>query len=62
MTSDLKRALRSAHRANIDRYRRILKTGLTDTERQFVERRLAEEHAALQQIVPTNARVDSPVD
>ena len=50
MTSDLSKALRSAHRANIDRYRRLLQTHLTDDERQFVERRIAEEEAALQGI------------
>ncbi|VIO78216.1 hypothetical protein CI1B_72930 [Bradyrhizobium ivorense] len=37
-----------AHRNNIQRYRRLLKTKLTDLERQFIERRLAKEHAAAQ--------------
>lgn len=32
---------------NIRRYRRLLETQLTETERQFVERRLSEERAAL---------------
>jgi hypothetical protein len=40
-----------AHQANIDRYRRILNTFLTLQERSFVEVRLAEERAALQQLV-----------
>jgi hypothetical protein len=35
------------HRNNIDRYRRLLKTHLTALERDFIERRLAEEEAAL---------------
>jgi hypothetical protein len=39
------------HRTNIAKYRRILGTYLTPEERQFVERRLAEEQAALQQVV-----------
>ncbi|UFX43452.1 hypothetical protein HAP47_0030145 [Bradyrhizobium sp. 41S5] len=37
----------SAHRNNIERYRRLLKTILSDTERQFIERRLQEEAAAV---------------
>jgi hypothetical protein len=42
-------AERFAHRANIARYQKILATYLTVEERRFVERRLAEEQAALQQ-------------
>ena len=37
-----------AHRNNLSRYRRLLKTRLSDIERQFVERRLTEEQAALE--------------
>ncbi|MCP3402129.1 hypothetical protein [Bradyrhizobium sp. CCGB20] len=37
-----------AHRNNIHRYRRLERTMLSDLERQFVERRLAEEQAALE--------------
>jgi hypothetical protein len=33
------------HRNNIARYRRLLKTNLTDHERQFIERRLSEEQS-----------------
>ena len=36
-----------AHRNNIHRYRRLLKTRLSQLERQFIERRLAEERSAL---------------
>jgi hypothetical protein len=36
-----------AHRNNIHRYRRLLGTRLSDLERQFIERRLAEEQTAL---------------
>ncbi|MCK1651473.1 hypothetical protein IVA88_08460 [Bradyrhizobium sp. 149] len=36
------------HRNNVSRYRRLLKTKLSDIERQFVERRLAEEQTALE--------------
>lgn len=50
MTSDHENALRWAHRANIDRYRRILATPLTETERQFVQNRLAEEQRAMERL------------
>ena len=43
-------AERFTHRANIARYRNILATYLTAEEHRFVERRLAEEQAALQQL------------
>ena len=33
------------HRNNIARYRRLIKTNLTDLERQFIERRLSEERS-----------------
>ncbi|MEK9278374.1 MULTISPECIES: hypothetical protein [unclassified Bradyrhizobium] len=36
-----------AHRNNIHRYRRLLKTRLAEIERQFIERRFAEEQSAL---------------
>jgi len=37
-----------AHSNNLARYRRLLKTELSDIERQFIERRLAEEQTALE--------------
>lgn len=40
----------SVHRANVLKYRKILATYLTPHEREFVERRLAEERAALAQL------------
>jgi hypothetical protein len=36
------------HRANIRKYESILKTYVTNHERRFIERRLAEEQTALQ--------------
>ena len=36
-----------AHRQNIDRYRRLLETSLTVLERDFIERRIAEEEVGL---------------
>ena len=44
-------ALMRAHRSNISRYRRLLKTDLTELERRFLERRLTEEQSALEKIV-----------
>ena len=35
--------LSRTHRNNLHRYRQLLKTMLTDAERQFIERRLLEE-------------------
>ena len=37
-----------AHRSNIHRYRGLLKTTLSDLERQYIERRLSEENSALE--------------
>ena len=39
-----------AHKANIERYRKILRTFLTAEEEGFVKRRLAEEQTALDQL------------
>ena len=39
------------HRSNIQRYRNLLQTSLTDLERQFVEKRLIEEQSNLDSLV-----------
>jgi hypothetical protein len=39
---------RLTYTQNIERYRRLLKTQLSDSERQFIERRISEEHRAYQ--------------
>lgn len=39
-----------AHRQNLARYRKLLDTHLTAEERGFVERRVAEEQAALKRL------------
>jgi hypothetical protein len=39
-----------AHRQNLARCRRLLDTNLTAEQRRFVERRLAEEYAALERL------------
>jgi hypothetical protein len=41
-------ALMRRHRNNINRYRRLLKTKLTECERQFIEKRLSEEQSAME--------------
>jgi hypothetical protein len=39
-----------AHRTNIQRYRNLLQTSLTDLERQFVQNRLTEEQSNLESL------------
>jgi hypothetical protein len=46
MVDQLSASLR-AHRSNIERYRSLLKTSLTEFERQFVEKQLTEEQIHL---------------
>jgi hypothetical protein len=48
---DEKLARLRAHRNNIHRYRWLLKTKLSDVERQFIERRLGEERLAMDSVV-----------
>ncbi|MEJ2376194.1 MAG: hypothetical protein P8Y71_12525 [Pseudolabrys sp.] len=48
--SNRRSAFLFAHRANIDRYQRILETELTVGERRHFERCLAEEEAALERL------------
>ena len=38
------------HRNNMQRYRQLLETTLTDFERQFIERRLSEEQSAIESL------------
>jgi hypothetical protein len=47
---DEKLARLRTHRNNISRYRRLLQTRLTALERDFIERRLSEEEAALNRL------------
>ena len=42
---DLRAAQVRTHRQNIQRYGRLLATELTDLERQYVHKRIAEEYA-----------------
>ena len=50
MMIDDKLALLRTHRNNIGRYHRLLKTELTQFERQFIERRLSEERSAMEKL------------
>lgn len=50
-----------AHRDNIRRYQRILATGLTETERQFVTRRLAEERSAMRALAHASGGANADV-
>jgi len=52
--ADEKFALLRSHRNNISRYRRLLKTRLTEFERQFIERRLSEERSAMERLVSSS--------
>jgi len=47
---DDKLARLRAHRNNIHRYRRLLKTKLSDVERRFIDRRLNEERTAMESL------------
>ncbi|MBR1153956.1 hypothetical protein [Bradyrhizobium sp. JYMT SZCCT0428] len=46
-----------AHRNNIHRYRRLLKTELSDLERDFILRRLEEEEGSFNQLSATACSV-----
>jgi hypothetical protein len=48
--TDEKFALLRTHRNNISRYRRLLKTQLTEYERRFIVRRLSEEQSAMERL------------
>ena len=47
---DLRTAQMLAHRRNIQRYGRLLATDLTDLERQYLHKRIAEEQVALDRL------------
>lgn len=62
MTADIDKAIQAVHQANIGRYRRLLATHLTDHERQFLERRLAEEQEALDKASRPNPPLELAMD
>ena len=48
--TDEKLARLRAHDSNINRYRRLLKTNLSDIERRYLERRLSKERSAVESL------------
>jgi hypothetical protein len=50
-----------SHRNNIHRYRRLLRTELSDLERDFIDRRMADEQAALDALVAETFPVTCPL-
>jgi hypothetical protein len=50
MTKDQRLARVRAHRSNIQRYRNLLQSSLTELERQFIEKRLTEEQTNLESL------------
>lgn len=55
--SDLNAVRISVHQNNINRYRRLLRTKLTEIELQYVARRLAEERQSLDFLVARQSHV-----
>jgi hypothetical protein len=49
------------HRNNIHRYRRLLRTELSDLERDFIDRRMADEQVALDALVAETFPVIFPL-
>jgi 5-bromo-4-chloroindolyl phosphate hydrolysis protein len=49
------------HRRNIERYCRLLATELTDLERQYLHKRIAEEHAQLERLEKRQAKQQAVV-
>jgi hypothetical protein len=49
------------HRNNFHRYRRLLQTELSDLERDFIARRMADEQAALDALVAETFPVTFPL-
>jgi hypothetical protein len=47
-----------AHRNNIHRYRRLLRTQLTDLERQYLEQRMSEEQSNVDMLLASSFGTD----
>jgi hypothetical protein len=54
MMIDFRTAKILGHRRNIQRYARLLAGELTDLERQYLHKRIAEEHAELERLHETH--------
>jgi len=48
------------HRSNIHRYRGLLRTELSDLEREFIEKRMADEQTALDALIAETFPVTFP--
>lgn len=59
--NDEKFALLRTHRNNVHRYRRLLKTKLTDPEREFIEKRLSEERSAMDNVAASAFSLNFPI-
>lgn len=57
---DVQSARMRAYRNTVYRYRRLLKTNLSDLERQFIERRLAEELSKMDELVASGFPINVP--
>jgi hypothetical protein len=60
MQLDINGARIAAHRNNIARYRRLLRTHLTPLERDFIERRVDEEQRSLGALVARSTTASTP--
>jgi hypothetical protein len=58
--TELDTILITAHRGNIRRYKRLLRTHLTDLERSFVLRRMDEEKSALRDLLQKRGNPQAP--
>jgi bacterioferritin (cytochrome b1) len=58
---DFRTAKMRRHRRNIERYCRLLATELTDLERQYLHKRIAEEHAQLERLEKSEAEQQADV-
>ena len=55
-------ALLRIHHKNVQRYRQLLQTSLTDFEREYIGGRLREEQLAIETLSPTLPSETSPAD
>jgi hypothetical protein len=53
-------AMLEAHEKNLKRYARLLTTELTQTEREYIHRRIAEERLALERVTAAEMHMPPP--
>jgi hypothetical protein len=58
--TDARLARIAAHEANLKRYARLLTTELTDVERAFIHKRIAEEHLTLERLYSLPEEMAAP--